>query len=57
MNKKELDILKLLERADQLGIIHLINLAALTNPFIYSQAFIDSINDKYWPIVDQYFNL
>ena len=57
MNKRESDILKLLEKADQLGIIHLINCAALTNPFNYSQAFIDSINENYWPIVDKYFNL
>lgn len=57
MNKREQDILELLEKAEKLGIIELINLAALTNPFDYSEEFIDLINYDYWPIVDKYFNL
>lgn len=56
MNEKEKEILKLLEKAEKLKIIDLINLAALTNPFNYSEDFIEEINEKYWPIVDKYFN-
>ena len=57
MNKRELDILKLLEKAEELNIIELINLAALTNPFDYSEEFINIIDENYWPIVDKYFNM